>query len=494
MKIKLTKGRILAIAAAAVVVIAAAVAGIVLANQSNYVLRGDVLTLLYDRAYNKTATMYNRRVIWDEGFYCDGYVKAYTVDLAGDAIMAYNEKNGSLYHFGVSGVKAISSDVANFVMSDDGRRFAWTSTAGKIQIFNGSSVKDVTEAGDLYNFAMSPKGKYLLYVANSGGKDAMMLYNATDRKSVKLREEMYPLALDDDAKFIYCVSADGVLMCLDSTGRTVNSYSAFTGKNVYLNTSHRQIVFGDEGGATYAVVDGGEAHRVGSSEAVIVLPEFGAYTYNVTTVNAVKVYTFGVKNVFGCVYFDGGSRLCYVDDKFNISTVADGVESVSMSDNGRTVYYVANRTLYKAKGRLEGSAQLDIGVSRAISTPDGSKVYYLTVDNGLRFYGGSVERIAENCGFVQTTRTNGAIYMTGYDTDELKGSLYYTTNGRAGKLLNDKCYDCWADMSGTFYIFGRRELDDGSIDYDVKLWGASGDNFEELYKDIWDIQNYTFTY
>ncbi len=91
-------------------------------------------------------------------------------------------------------------------------------------------------------------------------------------------------------------------------------------------------------------------------------------------------------------------------------------------------------------------------------------------------------------------RGGGAMYMTDYNTDEFKGSLYYTGNAQPGRLLTDKCYDCWTDMAGSYYIVGRRVLENGDIDYDVTLYGGPGGTFDELYKDVWDIQNYTFTY
>lgn len=493
---KLRKIPIIAYIVVAVVLVTATVLTVVLSTGSKYIQRNNTITLLYDHAYDETIMMYNNEVMWDDDCYVADYIKLYDVCLTGDAIVAYNTSNGVLYYFNHEGQKAISDDITNFVLSDDGSTIAWVSNAGKVQLFNGVSVRDINDNGSGVNFAISPNGKLLLYVEATDSTGVMKLYDTSSRKSVSIAAGMYPLSINNDGSIIYCLDSSERLWCYDRDGNVLNSYMVLGENAVHTNINHDQIMFYDANKVTYVVKKSGEPYRIGFNATQIVLPDTTPVSYNVTTSKSYYVFVDGVKDFAGCVYIDGETDLNYVDNNFNIRNIDRDVQGVSMSDNGKTMYYVAGGNLYRATGKFKSSTYIESGVASVYITPNGKAAYFLTAENELRCFGdGGIRSLAKNCGYVTTTPKNGAMYMLEYDEEAFKGKLYFTADGVTSYLLSDKAYDCWITTAGAYYTEGHLKQESGEIDYDVNLYGSDGGgNFEPLYGDVWDIYNYNYSY
>ncbi len=493
---RLRKIPIFAYIAVAAVLVAAIVLTVVLSTGSKYIQRDNTITLLYDHAYDETVMMYNNDVMWDDNCYVDDFIKLYDVCLTGNAVAAFNEANKVLYYFNQQGQKAVAEDLANFVLCDDGSTIAWVSKAGKVQLFNGVSVRDISDSGSLENFAISPNGKLLLYVETTEGTNVMRLYDTSSRKSVSVAEGMYPLSINNGGSIIYCMDSSDRLWCCDRDGNMLNSYEVLGEKAVHTNIAHDQIVYYTANKVTYAVIGAGEPNRIGFNATRIVLPDTTPVSYNVTTSKAYYVFVDGVKTFTDCVLVDGETELNYVDSKFNVRNIARDVQGVSMSDNGKTMFYVAGGSLYRATGKFKSSTYIDTGVASVNVTPDGKSAYFLTEDNELRCFGhGGIRSLAKKCGYVTTTPKNGAMYMLEYDEKALKGKLYFTSDGVTSRLLSDKAHDCWITTAGAYYTEGRVMKENGEVDFDVNLYGSDGGgNFKTLYQDIWNIYNYNYSY
>ena len=481
----------------AVLLIAGTVVGIILANQSNFIKRNNTITLLYDRARNETIMMYNNEVRWDDESYVAAWLKIYDVSLTGDGIIAYNEKNGGLYYFNIKGVEAISDDVANFVMCDDGQTFAWCSNTGKIQLFNGVSVRDVSTNGSPVNFAISPNGKLLLYMETVNNKDYLKVYDTKARKSFTVAANMFPLSINNDGSVIYCMDADQRLWCINRDGENKNSYVTLGEKVIQLNMDHTEIMFYDADGKAYVADRGGEAYQVGNDKTQILLPDSTPVSYHVTTNLGYYVFVNGVKTFKNCLLIDGETTIKYMKSYDKITTIATGVTGASLSDDGDVLYYILDNNLYRASGSFKSSMLIDQAVQTVSVTPDGKKAFYITAANVLKCHtNGAILSLVENCGNVMVTPENGALFMCDYDTKHCKGTLYFSQDGVSFYKLSDKAYDCWVTQSGAYYTEGRLTDEEGKVtDFDVTIYGSNGDkNFQVIYQDVWDIYNYNYSY
>ena len=481
----------------AIVLVVGVTVGILLANQSNYIHRNNTITLLYDRARDETIMMYNNEVRWDNDSYAEDWLQLYDVSLTGDGIIAYDSASKGLYYFNVKGAEPISSDVANFVMSDDGQTFAWVSNAGKIQLFNGVSVRDVTNTGSIVNFAISPNGKLLLYMETVNDKDYLRVYDVSARKSFTVAAGMYPLSINNDGSIIYCMDADQRLFCINRDGSTINSYIILGEAVVQLNIDHTEIMFYGDGGATYVVNDGGEPYLVGDDLSQLLLPDSTPVSYHVTTNLEYYVCVNGVKTFNKCLLIDGETTIKYMESYQEIRSIASGVTGASLSDNGKVLFYILDNTLYRSSGRFQSAMMVDTGVQSVAVTPDGKKAFFISTENVLKCYSNKVvASLIENCGNVMVTPENGAIFMCDYDQKKYEGTLYFSQDGVSFYKLTDKAYDCWVTQNGAYYTEGRKYNEEGKVtDYDVTMYGSKGDkNFEVLYQDVWDIYNYNYSY
>lgn len=480
----------------AVLLVATIVTSIVLSNQSNYIKRNNTITLLYDRARDETIMMYNNEVRWDDESYVADFIKLYDVCLTGDAIAAYNSSNGTLYKFDIKGKAAISDNLANFVLSDDGSTIAWVTNEGKVQLFNGVSVRDVSDSGSLVNFAISPNGKLLLYMETVNGQDVMKLYDTSSRKSTTVAVGMYPLSINKDGSVIYCLDASERLWCYNRDGQSQNSYDVLSEGIVQTNITHNQMIYYDKSGKTYVVDKGGDPVQIGDDKARLLLPDSTPVAYNVTTSKSYHVFVNGVKTFEGCLIIDGETAIKYMESFDKVRSIASGVTAASLSDKGDVLCYIVDNVLYRSTGSFKAATMIENGVASVSVTPDGEKAFFLTVANVLKCYSnGGIRSLIENCGNFMVTPQNGAMYMVGYDEDKLQGTLYFTQDGVTSYKLTDKAHDCYVTASGAYYTIGYVKNGENDIDYDVTLFGSEGDkDFVVLYEDVWDIYNYNYSY
>jgi hypothetical protein len=128
-----------------------------------------------------------------------------------------------------------------------------------------------------------------------------------------------------------------------STGYADNQRETFSllyFYGVYLNKDHSELIFSSEG-SSYFVKNG---DKVKISDAKLNFPYIYDAAYYHTKIMS---RSYPLNNLLDSVFISENEELYYIDENFNITTLAIGVSWATLTEDGKYLYYIYDGALFR---------------------------------------------------------------------------------------------------------------------------------------------------
>lgn len=401
------------------------VIGISLFSPGKYLMTTDSMLPIYNQDDEKTSIIINNKL------------HSKTIDSeAADLTFSMDNKIGfmldeddTLYAVDSKKITKIAENVEEFVSSLYGKGVAYMTFDDELYLYDVAKDKKEKVSGDApYNFVISPNGKTVLYNTyedEDSSETKLSLY--TNGKSTNLTKDLEAVAVADSAKYIYAISDEDELYTLNTKGDK-NKLSNDVRRQSF-NNDYSEVLFITNDGGTYLSVKGKDKSKISSDMAYILLPSGVSSVSNSYNISSFKNQAF-------LALTDSDNVVSIVNSKGESESVVKKVSNVSISNDGKTIFYTKNDKLYRSdlKADAEGVELVkDISSNAKYAiTPDGKGVYYIDDDEILRYTtnGKKNEKILDDVNSVVVTNKGVALFIN--DDDE----LYSTTNGKKASKIS----------------------------------------------------------
>ncbi len=380
----------------------------------------------------------------------------YDKEKTGGALLMSEGSSYSLYYVGQNDAELVSDNcTSSFVMAHSGKKIVYISSDAILSVYDISSqtIEKIDEGAA--SIAVSPNGKTVLYSKENGEKIQLFLYSKG--KSSLLSDGYQPLAVSDDAKYIYVLSNDNSLYLINNEGAVVSKLCSNSDTDMFCFSSDmKQIVFCD-GAYTYISTEGKNRIRLASDKA---MPAFTAA--DATLCNSFgNGYAHPEKKLCGMIYSVASGvqdySLYYIDKEFIRTDISSGVAEFVVTSNG-AVYLKTNGEVYSYKNGE--SLLLAKNASAICSSKNGQYVYYISDSSLYAHYEEKSVLIA-----------NGLLKMSMSSDDTLyyiiaDKKLYSVSKTQQSVLVDENVYSCkcvedavyysknYSSRTGTFDIYG----------------------------------------
>ncbi|MDR0851479.1 MAG: hypothetical protein LBN36_03175 [Clostridiales Family XIII bacterium] len=362
-------------------------------------------------------------------------------------------------------VSELVDDVYSYEVSQDGTYVIYIDDDDTLYQLTVSSAKKTKIADDVSTFSVSPDGNTIAYAEYDDGE--YELFVSVSGKNSKVGNDLRPVAVSDSGKYLYCVNGDGKLY-VTSAGK--DEKTKLSSEFAYLcavNNDHTQIIFTD-GDKTYFVEKDGEKQKIGSSSNLSRISPIWASSASGSLLNT--------------VYVDSDGKISIIDKKLESTKLASDASSIKMTKDGKTIFYLKSDNLYRIKvGKNAEAEKLANDVYSYDITADGSYVYFINDDEELMFIKGSGEekRIADDVRSLSVSHDDLLFYLNDYSDRSGTGTLYVSSNGKAGEKVADDVYRFYTYYNYTSYYV------EGGDDYLADIYTAtSGKSFTKAATDI----------
>lgn len=361
-------------------------------------------------------------------------------------VAAFISEDDVLYIVEKENIQKIADDIIAAELSYDGNVMAYLNKDNvlyTIQLENRKIEKvadDVVNDGDPYMgnyfdcFKLSPDGNTILYITEDGDESVSYIKIGSTRTKL---EKFYGLFTSNDGKVIYGVGyADDMLGTYDlKTGSFIKLSDE--ADDLIVNVDHDELLF-SVNSKYYLSINGGERIKIGNYVYLRpILPDHVAIMKS--NISDRETYYSAVKSFIGVlmVYYedDGTYGIGYIDENYEMQKVIKNVDpyyDVYLTDDYDTVYYIRNKSLYRATKELNfESEKLISDVERFKVSSDGQKIYYTNSDDELLcHYKDEDNMIADNVckTYLSITDTDIAYFMTDYS--DYSGTLYSCSDGK----------------------------------------------------------------
>jgi len=342
--------------------------------------------------------------------------------------------------------------------------------------------------------AVSPDGKTVMYARYEPGGDECATYiSVNGKKEEKLGDGIYPIAVANNAKYIYYRNEEGTLFV--KRGMKADKYKLGDDmRGVFLNKDYSQIVYNSGGGA-FISVKGGERIKVTNTDPIryFVHPkntEGSGVTRFVGDFNG-DAYVYGTYLSGYIVYgldsfknktFVSGSDVYTLNGKYERSGVCKGASDLTMTDDGKWLYYVDGNNALKMVSLTKPDADKitvtkDYGYGYAVKD---DMVYYVNEDNELYYKKstseGAGKKVDDDVESYMAVLDGGNLYYL-KDFSSRDGGTLCRANGAKKKKIKDEI-SSFQVYSSNVYCF----IDAGNSLCDVYV--SQGGAFKKKASDV----------
>ena len=462
--LKLPSKKILIPAAAAVAVIL--ILAVILALPSGGNTYSSRLYPIYSMDDEATYLANGTKLLEDtfEGDYaysCSSMDYAVTLYLSGeDVLWAATQK----------GLVEVGDDVETFQLSADGSTVAYIDEDQVLYLGSTKTGECEEIAEDVVSVILSPNGKTVVYMTYE--KDEPVTWLHHPKEPVELGENLYPLAVSDGAKYLYCVNEKSALVLVDKKGDTEKLCTDVDdGGDFLFNKDLSQIIFCAKD-KWYICVKGGEKEKldIDTMNLSMLSPRWtqsGAFGY---------ATVYNVKSLTGRFYYGRNSvnmyTIVYLEKNLESEEAADDVGSVTISDDGKRVYFRTdnNRLKYVTAARPDEEVELAKHVYGYVVLSDGKTVCYYDEDNILYVLKGKkTVEIEEDVFSLYRTHDDKVLFLA--ERDQSGNGTLYLIKGDKAEEISEDVHTVALRPNVTYYW---EQTDDN--EYDV--YAAKGTRFE----------------
>ncbi len=299
-----------------------------------------------------------------------------------------------------------------------------SSSVSTLYFANNKGVHEVAE--NVIDFRLSPGGKYIVYIDSV---EELKLYNCQKAVEEEIDHNVLRqnLCVADDGSIVYLKKeSDGEYMYIYKGGK-ITEYEKEDREPISVTNGAKRIFMLDSADSLY-YYDGGEEVKVATDVSDYWLDENGddifyhadgkSYIYDgkgdpyelsedsVTLVlcdNMAKYISgtstyYGVSDFTKKYYTDDEGTLYYADGKYELAEVAEGVEMVKATVDGKSVVYICEGELISYNSSGDNKNEIADDVLTFVMTDDARHVYYVDEEGTLyvKFGKKDPEEIAED--------------------------------------------------------------------------------------------------
>ena len=372
-------------------------------------------------------------------------------------------------------ITEIAAGVTDFELSVNGKALAYR-TQDQVLYYVILGKKDgvsrISGSTTDRHYCLSPDGKELFYTYERDGVLRVDVYSRTASKPyLAENEDLYPVAIADDCRYLYYTNAKGELcLLIAKTGDRVICGDAPRMETVTFNRDVSEMMFRN-----------GEEIRLYANGKRLILPAIAATDSLALKANRRVAHRSLYKGTqylleslcdnYYLHYSGTAVKLVYLDrkgDKGEITDVSfvDSAESVTVTD--RAVYFLktsegaaVHTDLYSCGSGKTAVTQVYWDVTRYCTNVDGSRMLFVDIHGALFSYrpGTLSERISDTVVEESLTVTADDVFY--YYVEE--GKLWVSDNGDAPRAVREGVQGFMVDGYTLYYVTDIAENGSGTI-------------------------------
>lgn len=381
---------------------------------------------------------------------CENEVKIASVSSNGKGIM-YNDMDGRLYLYDIKSGKTVKisddADMNEAEISPDGKTVAYTKkNDNTLYLYNDGETGKIDE--NIKCIAIADRARYVYgysYLAepekplNKPQKSDFESYDdykkAYDEYKNQLEQyekeyKEYAKKASDFKSKLY-VYKDG-----KKKNRNVllSEYDNSEGYSIELNNNFSEIVFCSDD-KTYYAENGGKSKKILNRPAMMLDMNVPTKLYGTSAISC------GCDNLLGRLFTSYSGGLYYYIDENGRKNEIDCDDEIDTCEKfGDNIYYLADEKLYMAEGKdCDESRRIARYVDSFSVSNDGKTVYYID-DDGVLFMvndGKDEVEIAEDVNEFQVSPNGGVYYTKDYSRKRLTSTLYFAKDKKSEKISSE---------------------------------------------------------
>ena len=366
----------------------------------------------------------------------------YSGDKSSCAVLMSEGSSYTLYFANGNHYKKIAANCTNsFVISYSGESVIFLNSEGKMSRYTAKRNRVTVIDENIRSFSLSPDGKTVLYSKNEGG--AEKLYLNSGSASVLVSSNYTPLAVSDDAAYIYVLSADKSLCVLDKAGEMKAKLCSDADDSWFFFSADMSDVVFTDGAYTYVSHEGKSRIRLAPEKASPVADgDFTACNSDQSS----RICASGdlTDSYYAVSDANGNHTLFFITEEHQRVNAAENANEYILLEKGRLVFKTSEGKVYSCK-KGESTLLFD-GAASIQASSDGKYIYYKTIASDLQVYHrGKIKKLASGV---------RSIYMTSWDEllfvlNDLR--LYSVSKMRNAELMDENVYSCLCTDGAAFY-------------------------------------------
>ncbi len=369
----------------------------------------------------------------------EGEVDSYIVSMDG-TVVVFQTEDDELYVAKGKKITKIADDVDGYQVNPEitGVLYSTDEDETTLYLYNVSKKRKtvvLSDADTLYQAALSPNGKCVVYTVLEDGESKVMYFEGGD--TIRIASGSYRgIALTDKGKQIYVVGLgeEEGLYCFDTKGNKDKILSNVS--SVFFNSDYTQALIFSEG-RTYISTKGKEAEKISGSEIrPLMVPNVYSSVYE-------HQNAYPIEDLYDIVYTgrdsNGNRSAWFIDKNTNKSSkLASKITGITYDESCEYLYYIDEDNNLRCLEISDGNRASD--KSRILANEvDG---FVVTSDRDLVYY--------ESDGVLYSANGKNGKSKRTICTDDLQDAvlskddvlfyiadndLYATSNGKRGKLI-----------------------------------------------------------
>ena len=313
------------------------------------------------------------------------------------AILVSDDDESILYYFDGKTAKKVS----------DGVDFGCMLAAGGKGIIYFKNYENETDSAELYYYygdksqritsemsgaaCISPNGKTVSYAVKKDDYYNSYIWENGKIKDLDGRDKM-PIAISNGGKYVYFTKNEAVYVQKgvkdDSKNKVADGYIG----TLFFNKDLSQVIVSISDRA-YISIKGGERESLSTSSTYLgnfILPEGTASKWTYFGV------VYGIDSFANTFYRADNNDVLYLDKKFKSESVVKSVSDVYIANDGKTLVYLKNRSIYKIDGTKTDSSSDSVELGRTDDNiesfkmlKNGSVIYYVNSDDEMYYQKGT---------------------------------------------------------------------------------------------------------
>lgn len=360
------------------------------------------------------------------------------------ATSVYLLNDNSLIMVQDASVIEVAEGVQSFAFADNGNKIAYCDMDNALLLYDCESmlVEKIANRVSEDNFKLSPQGKAVTYVDQEAESKLCVYFNET---VYEIGEDLLPIALPDNAKYIYCYNTQNDGIYVKYLNGESKKLATNNGWIFILNKEHTQLQFlsndswfvSDEGEDKIKLFDN-------CNSGISLSATLTGNVINEMCYGQMGTYVRGISDLTDAFYVSTDSNntinLYYVDKEWNGVLIEEDIARTGIDKTGKDIFYIKDNRLFKIEdGKYKNPFFVTDNVKDFVVTSDGEEIYYIDNEDTLWYKKGrnDAKRIADEVSnnYFCITYDDYVLFLTDYSNGV--GILYSSYRGKEKERIAD---------------------------------------------------------